>query len=49
MIQFRVWRGSVEDGAWLSRVRPGSVRVRHGSTGCGVANQGAAWLSEGAA
>ncbi len=36
--QLRMRRGSV-------RVQPGSVRVRLGSAGCGMAQQGAAWLS----
>ncbi len=42
-------RGSVEDGSWLSRVWPGSVRVQHASAGCSVAKKGAVWLSEGEA
>ncbi len=51
--QYRVWHGSVEgcNVAQLRmqhgsvRVGPGSVRVRRGSAGGGVAQQGAAWLS----
>ncbi len=44
MAQFKVRRGS-EGAAWLSKVRRG-FKVRRGSERCGVAQQGAAWLSK---
>ncbi len=35
--QYRVRRGSVEDGTWLSKGAAWLSRVQHGSVGCGVA------------